>query len=689
MDNPQKQQVADRVKQANNILVTVSTNPSVDQLSACLGLTLALNKMNKHATAVFSGAVPSTIEFLQPEKTIEKNTDSLRDFIIALDKSKADKLRYKVEDKVVKIFITPYRTSIDEKDLQFSQGDFNVDVVIAIGVHNQGELDQAITSHGRILHDAVVTTINNKTGGQLGTINWLDPAASSLSELVVQLIDAVDKKVMDGQMATALLTGIVAETDRFSNAKTSPTTMSISAELMAAGANQQLVATKLEPPAPPPPPPQPIATAPKAAAAPTPSAPAAPPKPDDGLLEIPHEKQEPVNHPAPPYQPEPESPEGPPAPQIHIDPEGTLRSIAKDQPPKLPDELSAPKGNIDPTQRMEGSRLILQPPTMGGQLTANAYPEEERPSNDPLASPSGSPMLMREPLVPPASSTMTPSPSAPAPPPVRPPSPPPPSLPPSLPPTPPAPQPPMSAPPAFTPPPPPPPVVNQAVRPPIPPPPAPAPTPVAPAPAPPAFTPAVPKDADRTLSQIEQAVNSPHLSSYAIPPNPPPSSPLLPPSPNPTPPPPAPAPVIPPAPLAPAPPPPQASPSTPPPVTPWSPPSAPPLPPAGDKPAAPNADEATTQVADLAKAREAVASAINGNSDPSQPLAPIAALNAQPVDLNLRGEPSKPPVSSPGVVGPSFDALGLPPLDPQAATATTDNGAMPPPVPPPMMPPSF
>ena len=41
------------------------------------------------------------------EKTIEKNTDSLRDFIIALDKSKADKLRYKVEDKFVKIFITP------------------------------------------------------------------------------------------------------------------------------------------------------------------------------------------------------------------------------------------------------------------------------------------------------------------------------------------------------------------------------------------------------------------------------------------------------------------------------------------------------------------------------------------------------------------------------------------------------
>src|ERR1044072_2060898 len=182
----QKQQASERIKQANNILVTVSTSPSVDQLAACIGLTVALNKLGKHATAVCSGAIPSTLEFLQPEKTIERNTDSLRDFIIALDKSKADKLRYKVEDKVVKIFITPYKTSINEKDLEFSQGDFNVDVVLALGVHNQPDLDQAITSHGRIVHDAVVSTVNIKPGGELGTLNWLQQGASSLCELVVE-----------------------------------------------------------------------------------------------------------------------------------------------------------------------------------------------------------------------------------------------------------------------------------------------------------------------------------------------------------------------------------------------------------------------------------------------------------------------------------------------------------------------
>ena len=241
-----KQQLIERLQKANNILVTVSRDPSVDQLASCIGLTLLLNKKGKHAAAVFSGKVPSTLEFLKPADTLEKNTDSLRDFIISLDKSKADKLRYKVEEDVVRIFITPYKTSLSEDDLEFSEGDFNVDVVVALGVKQQEDLDQAITAHGRILHDATVTSINSSGDGGLGTINWNDPQASSLSELVTDLSQALGSDLLDSQIATALLTGIVSETGRFSNERTSSQTMSASAALFSAGANQQLVASNLE-----------------------------------------------------------------------------------------------------------------------------------------------------------------------------------------------------------------------------------------------------------------------------------------------------------------------------------------------------------------------------------------------------------------------------------------------------------
>lgn len=244
-----KSQLANRLKEAYNVLITVSTNPTIDQLSAAIGMTLMLNKLGKHATTVFSGSVPPIIEFLHPERTIEKNTDSLRDFIISLDKAKADKLRYKIEDQFVKIFITPYHTSINEKDLVFSQGDFNVDVVVAIGVHQREELDNVITTHGRILHDATVSTVNTVQPSTLGSINWSDKNSSSLCEMMLYLSDLLgNPNILDAQISNALLTGIVAETQRFSNQKTTSLTMSASSRLLAAGGNQQLVATQLQPP---------------------------------------------------------------------------------------------------------------------------------------------------------------------------------------------------------------------------------------------------------------------------------------------------------------------------------------------------------------------------------------------------------------------------------------------------------
>lgn len=243
-----KQKVVQSIKDVTNILVTVSSSPSVDELSAALGLTIFLNKLGKHATAVFSGDIPPAITFLNPDKTFEQTTDSLRDFIIALDKEKADHLRYKLVDDAVKIFITPYRTTISDKDLEFSQGDYNVELVLALNVENSESIDTALTAHGKILHDATVISITAgdvKSG--LGSVDWHDGGTSGVSEMIVELINDLKtpKVTLDEQMATALLTGIVAVTERFSNDNTSSKVMTTAAELMAAGANQQLVVSKI------------------------------------------------------------------------------------------------------------------------------------------------------------------------------------------------------------------------------------------------------------------------------------------------------------------------------------------------------------------------------------------------------------------------------------------------------------
>ena len=244
--NNAQEQIIAKLKESESILIAVNDNPSVDELSSALALTLAINNSGKHATAVSSGKMPDALTFLRPEKTFENSVDSLRDFIIALNKEKADHLRYKLVGDHVKIFITPYRSVISEKDLEFEQGDFNIDFVLALNVESQDRLDGALAAHGRIFHDAsvgILTVGENQTN--LNGIHWHAENASSLSELAVQIIESLGKKNLIQSVATALLTGIVAETDRFSNSKATAEVMSLAAKLISSGADQQLVVSKI------------------------------------------------------------------------------------------------------------------------------------------------------------------------------------------------------------------------------------------------------------------------------------------------------------------------------------------------------------------------------------------------------------------------------------------------------------
>ena len=244
--NNAQEQIIAKLKESESILIAVNDNPSVDELSSALALTLAINNSGKHATAVSSGKMPDALAFLRPEKTFENSVDSLRDFIIALNKEKADHLRYKLVGDHVKIFITPYRSIISEKDLEFEQGDFNIDFVLALNVESQDRLDGALAAHGRIFHDASVAILT--IGGNQTNLNgthWHAENASSLSELAVQIIESLGKKNLTQPVATALLTGIVAETDRFSNAKATAEAMSLAAKLISSGADQQLVVSKI------------------------------------------------------------------------------------------------------------------------------------------------------------------------------------------------------------------------------------------------------------------------------------------------------------------------------------------------------------------------------------------------------------------------------------------------------------
>ena len=233
-------EVLKKIREAENILIALSNNPSTDELAAAIGLATGLDLIGKHATAIYSGKTPNILDFLKPEETLEANTNVLQDFVIGLNKDKADHLRYKIDGDFVRVYITPYKSLISEKDLEFTRGDYNVDLVITLNVAAATELDGALREYGRIMHGATAINISNGVPGKFGDVEWVDARASSISEMVARLAMELDKQ-LDNSVATALLTGLVAATDKFSNQATTPEVMILAAKLMGLGADQQLI----------------------------------------------------------------------------------------------------------------------------------------------------------------------------------------------------------------------------------------------------------------------------------------------------------------------------------------------------------------------------------------------------------------------------------------------------------------
>lgn len=368
--------IAEKIKSSNNILVALSRDPNVDEISAAIGLTMILNKLGKHVTAIYSGETPNTLEFLKPEQTFEKNTNSLQDFIIALHKDKADHLRYKIEGDYVKVYITPYKTTISQTDFEFSQGDFNVDLVISIDVENAESLDGALSEYGRIMHDATAVNITTNQAGRFAELEWSDPSESSVCEMIVILSGYLDQTEFDQPTATALLTGIVSATDRFSNARTTSETMQVSSRLMQAGADQQLISSNIMQPTAP----TPIDTAPTSSDAPSaPTSSDAPLAPSDTPSASPEatltsDKANSTDH--NPAEPQPTAPAATlepliPAPSLIPDESApSLPEISPNSPNIAPNSPDPALVSLEQVVAPQGPTTAGMPPALANELAA-------------------------------------------------------------------------------------------------------------------------------------------------------------------------------------------------------------------------------------------------------------------------------------------------------------------------------
>lgn len=237
-----QEQILDQIRKNETVLICIGKNPEGDELGAALGLYAALKKMNKKTDIISPTAILDKYSFMPQSEFISHKLEGARDYVFSLeiDKEKLQQLRYEVEDKRLKIFITAKNGEIDKDCISLESSKFNYDLIIVLGASDLESLGGVYDENPELFYDIPVINVDHKPENEyFGKINLVDVAASSTSELIYNLISELDDSLIDEDIATDLLAGIIAETESFQNKNTTPKAFMAAAGLIAKGANKQ------------------------------------------------------------------------------------------------------------------------------------------------------------------------------------------------------------------------------------------------------------------------------------------------------------------------------------------------------------------------------------------------------------------------------------------------------------------
>ena len=134
-------------------------------------------------------------------------------------------------------------------DIHIEEGTFNTDLIIVLDCSDLDRIGAFYTQNTDLFYEVPVVNIDHhSTNVNFGKVNIVDITASSTAEILVSLLETVGKDVqnmIDADMATCLLTGIITDTNSFQNSNTTPKSLTVAAQMVAAGAHQQEIITRI------------------------------------------------------------------------------------------------------------------------------------------------------------------------------------------------------------------------------------------------------------------------------------------------------------------------------------------------------------------------------------------------------------------------------------------------------------
>ncbi len=242
-------QVFDTIGRASHVLIAIPRQYSIDALASACALAQVIAGRGVRVDIACDGyrAQPHT-EFLRGTVPIYGTLYGVRQMVITVPvaENKITDFSYDVKDGLLSIMLTPEHGTFDEKKVKLSQSKYRYDLVITLDADTLDTLGAVHAQHPDFFFSTPIINIAHRsTNEHYGQINAVELTASSVAEIVHDLIRGIDEHRVEGQIATCILAGIMSKTKGFKTQSVTPRVLSLAAQLIERGAQRDVIVKNL------------------------------------------------------------------------------------------------------------------------------------------------------------------------------------------------------------------------------------------------------------------------------------------------------------------------------------------------------------------------------------------------------------------------------------------------------------
>lgn len=250
-----EEQIINQINKAKNILIVFNSNWEGDSIASSLALYFFLKKFDKDVTIAAhdqgidkNSELRSIWKFLPAYNNIKNSLNNLRKFIVSVNIKNAtiSQIKYNLDGDKLKFIIAPEKGWFKPEDVSSYSGGFSYDLIFVLDTSDLESLERIYDNNVEFFYKTPIINIDHQADNEeYGQINYLDLNVASTAELIYNLIKKHDISLLDEDIATCLLTGIISKTKNYKNPNLTPRTLLTSSKLISAGARREEIVEHL------------------------------------------------------------------------------------------------------------------------------------------------------------------------------------------------------------------------------------------------------------------------------------------------------------------------------------------------------------------------------------------------------------------------------------------------------------